>query len=145
MSWVLQWCQSLNCVLSECLCATRPMNICTSSMDELCTYVDLWLSRLHCYFTCCLSSPYCRYVQFSLFLKMAREWWNTHAVISGNRPITPYSILHGKSANCLDSDMRGKDACGCCFPLFNDNCNLDSNNVQHESRPQSMSIIISHL
>lgn len=69
----------------------------------------------------------------------------THAVISGNRPITPYSILHRKSANCLDSDMCGNDVCGCCFPLFNDNCNLDSNNVRHESRPQSMSIIISHL
>ena len=61
-------------------------------------YVDLWLSRLHRYFTCCLLSLYCWYVQFSLVLKMAREWWNTHAVILGNRPITPYSILHGKSA-----------------------------------------------
>ena len=126
--------------------------MCYSANEYLCKqhgwtvyYVDLWLSRLHCYFTCCLLSLYCRYAQFSLFLKIAREWWNTHAVISGNRPITPYSILHGKSANCLDSDMHGNDACGCCFPLFNDNCNLDSNNVRHESRPQSMSIIISHL
>ena len=81
---LLQWCQSLNCVLSECLCACCPMNICTSSMDELCTMVDLWLSRLthQPYFTCCLSqicTP--RYVQFSSIFQTGQRM-TKHTVIS---------------------------------------------------------------